>query len=112
MFDTISIDKGRESMYRYADYSPVIHGDILREPKRAYRSSKKTVSMDAEYYARLEKTLVKQVEQLRALSAEIQARKLGPLSGQMLHVYAWELNGIAEELEAGLRMFKGIKESN
>lgn len=71
----------------------------VAEPRKDYGGSRDKRSRAEAIFARLEQlsenagdtSVVQQLERLQGIAALMQARDQGPMPGQMLRVYAWEV---------------------
>lgn len=99
-----------ESQY---ELSPPSSAPLLREPRKTYRGPRNRRSADAsgsayqqDIFTRLDRLrenageggIKEQLERLQAIAALMQQRNQGPMPGEMLRVYGWEVEDIANKL--------------
>lgn len=92
------------SFFNHANASGTVNR--VAEPRKDYGGSRDKSSRAEAIFARLEQlsgnasdtSLVQQLERLQGIAALMQARDQGPMPGQMLRVYAWEVEDVAHKL--------------
>lgn len=113
LFDEIIAgDKARYARRLYAPL-PSSTGDNVREPRKTYGKSRKPRSGDAggpyqqDVFTRLdrlrtdasENSVMDQLARLQAIAALMQQRDQGPMPGEMLRVYAWEVEDAVKKIK-------------
>ena len=93
------------SQYNFAPLSlSAIH---VYEPRKGYGGSDSSKSNAPDIFNRLdqlrsaasENSITAQLERLQGIAALMQARDQGPMPGEMLRVYAWEIEDTADKLK-------------
>lgn len=110
--------KSRRVRSRYTS-APLSSAAYVYEPRKGYGGSRDSRSGDAsktgahqdDIFSRLDRlrldasknSVKEQLERLQAIAALMQVREQGPMPGEMLRVYAWELEDIVKILRKRLK---------
>lgn len=113
-----------EQANQYA-FAPLSSMERVHEPRKDYRGSRggrsadnpQTSAYHEDVFARLDRlrsnargnNIQDQLERLRGIAALMQQRDQGPMPGEMLKVYGWEVEDAVEKLHCSLLVSRSSK---